>query len=588
MTEIETPVLIVGGGGAGLTASMLLSTVGVESLLVSALPTTSTLPKAHVLNQRTMEILRDVGVAERIYARGTPAAQMQATAWYAGFAGDHPDSGREIGRMEAWGAGGRDLAWAAASPCRSTNLPQIRLEPILRERAEELAPGRVRFGHELVELEQDEREVRATVLDRGEGSRYRVRAQYLLACDGGRTVGPKLGVVLEGPRDLGNEVSIHMSADLSRWARDPEVLIRWIWLPDSGQLAVLVPMGPERWGPDSEEWVFHLDYPADDPRAQSDARVEADMRRALGIGDHALVIHKISRWSLEGVLADRFRVGRAFLVGDAAHRHPPTGGLGLNGAIQDAHNLCWKLAAVLGGHASDRLLESYEPERRTVARRNVDRSLENAAHHFAIAGALGLDANAGPEANRARLARLWSGCREDAAHRAEVLRVLADQSMEFDEHNVEYGYAYVSSAIVADGTPAPTSPDEIRVYVPSTRPGHPLPHAEIEDAGGVRRPLIDLAKPGRFLLIAGEQGAEWCEAAAKLAAERAVPIDAIRIGHADGDYRDPRCAWLRQREITPHGAILVRPDRAVAWRSLGAALDPGGELDRALAQVLAR
>jgi 2-polyprenyl-6-methoxyphenol hydroxylase-like FAD-dependent oxidoreductase len=171
---------------------------------------------------------------------------MQATAWYAGFAGSHPGCGRRIARMETWGAGGRNPHWAAASACLSTNLPQIRLEPILKRRAEALAPGRVRFGHELVELAQDAEGVSSVVLERGSGERYRVRSRYLLACDGGRTVGAQVGIALEGQRDLAQEVSIHMTADLSRWARDPEVLIRWIWLPESASLAVLVPMGPER------------------------------------------------------------------------------------------------------------------------------------------------------------------------------------------------------------------------------------------------------------------------------------------------------------------------------------------------------
>ena len=128
----------------------------------------------------------------------------------------------------------------------------------------------------------------------------------------------------------------------------------------------------------------------------------------------------------------------------------------------------------------------------------------------------------------------------------------------------------------------------MRVYVPSTRPGHVLPHAELDDAAGARVMLLDLVAPGRFLVIAGERGEAWCEAAAKLATERRAPVDAIRIGHLDGDYRDPRCAWLRQREITPHGAILVRPDRTVAWRSLQAAADPAAALARGLAGVLAR
>jgi 2,4-dichlorophenol 6-monooxygenase len=588
MTELRVPVLIVGGGGAGLTASMLLSTLGVESLLVSALPTTSILPKAHVLNQRAMEILREVGVADAVYARSTPAANMEATAWYAGLAGRRPECGRRIARMEAWGAGGRDPFWAAASPCRPANLPQIRLEPLLKARAEALAPGRVRFAHELVDFAQDEAGVSAVVLDRHAGARHAVRADYLLACDGGRTIGPKLGVSLEGQRNLASEVSIHMSADLSRWARDPDVLIRWIWLPDTGQLAVLVPMGPERWGPDSEEWVFHLNYPHDDPRALDDARVEADMRRALGIGGHPLTLHKVSRWTLEGVLADRFRVGRVFLVGDAAHRHPPTGGLGLASAIQDAHNLCWKLAAVLAGHASERLLDSYEAERRAVTRRNVERSVENALNQLTVGQALGIDARAGADANWAQLARFFGGRPEAGEYRREALRKLASQSMEFGEHNVEAGYRYASAAIVPDGTPEPAALDEIRIYAPSTRPGCPLPHAELEDEGGERRPLMDLVQPGRFLLIAGERGAAWCEAAAKLAAERGLPLDAVRIGHLEGDRRDPRSAWVRQREIGSAGALLVRPDRFVAWRSLGSAADPQGELERALAQVLGR
>ena len=148
----EVPVLIVGGGGAGLTASMLLAGLGVKTLLVSALPTTSRLPKAHVLNLRAMEILQDVGAAQEIERRSTPAEAMAATAFYAGIAGGH-GYGRRIRRVECWGAGGADENWASASPTRQMNLPQIRLEPVLRDRAEELSPGRIRFGHELIDAE---------------------------------------------------------------------------------------------------------------------------------------------------------------------------------------------------------------------------------------------------------------------------------------------------------------------------------------------------------------------------------------------------------------------------------------------------
>ena len=138
--------------------------------MVSALPTTSILPKAHVLNQRTMEILGDVGVAEPIYAKSTPAANMSAMGWYAGFAGPDPDFGRLIGKVESWGCGYTNLNWIQASPCRSANLPQIRLEPIMKARAEELNPGRIRFHHELIELEQQGRRQRAD-----QEPRYRLR-----------------------------------------------------------------------------------------------------------------------------------------------------------------------------------------------------------------------------------------------------------------------------------------------------------------------------------------------------------------------------------------------------------------------------
>ncbi len=588
MTQTNIPVLIVGGGGAGLTASALLSRLGVESLLVSALPTTSTLPKAHVLNQRAMEILTEVGIAQELYARGTPPEQMAATAWYAGFGGAHPDAGRQIAKMECWGAGGRDPFWAKASACPSTNLPQIRLEPIMKKRADDLAPGRVRFGHELTDIVQDADGVTATIKNLADNSLYTVRAQYVVACDGGRTVGAKLGIALEGQRNVARAVSTHITADLSRWARDADVLIRWIWHPEMAAMGVLVPMGPNHWGPQSEEWVYHLNYPFDDPRALDDARVEADMRMALGIGDHPITIHRISRWALEGVVANRFRMGRVFVAGDAAHRHPPTGGLGLNSAIQDVHNLTWKLAAVLNGQATDALLDSYEPERRATTANNVQRSVENALNQLGFGHQMGLSAEAGTEANWKQLQRLWSDRAEDKDFRRATLRAVATQSMEFNEHNVEYGYAYTSNAIISDDA-APANPvDPVRVYTPSTRPGAPLPHADLDDVDGVRQPLMSLLRTGHFLLIAGEDGQAWCDAAKGVAKDLKIPLDAIRIGHIDGDYRDPRSAWVRQREISAQGAVLVRPDRVVAWRSMGAAKSPTADLATALSKILGR
>jgi 2,4-dichlorophenol 6-monooxygenase len=587
MREEQVPVLIVGGGGAGLTASMLLARLGVEHLLVSARPTTSALPKAHVLNQRAMEVLEDCGVADTVAERSTPPEQMAATAYYAGFAGPDEDYGRQIARLESWGAGGDNDNWRAASPWHQANLPQVRLEPILKAGAERLSPGRIRFNHELLGLEQDADAVTARVRDNGSGEEYAVRCDYLLGADGGRRCAGQIGVEYEGLGVVTETATLHVSADFSRWARDDDVLIRWIVSPQAGTLIVMVPMGPERWGPDSEEWVIHLNYPVDDPRAQSDEKVEADVRNAIGIPDLRMKIHKLTRWSVDAVMASAFRVGRVLLLGDAAHRHPPTGGLGLTSAIHDAQNLCWKLAAVLAGTASPGLLDTYEPERRSSDERNARRSLENAVNQFAIMNAFGIAPEKTAEENWAELRRMWSGLEKDADHRAAVLRAIRMQSMEFNELNVEFGYTYDSAAVVPDGAPAPRPADDIRVYEPSTAPGAPLPHAWIDDEDGVRRALKDLVDPGRFLLIAGEDGSDWCEAAERLA-DAGVPLEAVRIGHIDGDLFDPRCMWLRHRGIGRDGAVLVRPDRFVGWRSLAASERPLEELADALDRILAR
>ena len=583
----EVPVLVVGGGGAGLSSSMLLSRLGVEHLLVSSQPTTSTLPKAHVLNQRALEILDDCGAYEEIRRRSTPPGQLAATAWYSGLSGSHPDDGRLLARLETWGAGGDDESWRAAGAFGQLNLPQIRLEPVLKERAEELAPGSIRFGHELTALEQDEEGVTATILDREAGSEYQVRASYLVAADGGRTVPELVGIGYEGFDRLAITYSLYVSADLSGLTGEEEdVLLRWVAAPRTGASFVLSPMGPDSWGPRSEEWAIHIIFLPDDPRMPEEDGVEEMVRESLGIEDLEMEVHRVTRWEVGAVLAERFREGRVFLVGDSAHRHPPTGGLGLNSAFHDAHNLCWKLAAVLGGQAGPALLDTYEEERRPVDARNVQRSMENALGQLMIFNATGMSPEQDEEANRAALARLWSGREEDAEARSAFLAAVRAQSQEFSEHNVEYGYAYESAAVVGDGTTPAESPDDMRIYTPSTRPGSPLPHAWVDDEDGNRHPIKDLVVPGRFLLIAGEDGQPWVDAAQELAAA-GRPIDALRIGHVEGDLFDARSLWARHRGISREGAVLVRPDRFVAWRSPGAAEDPAGELGSALAAVLA-
>lgn len=574
MVDVSTAVLIVGGGGAGLTASMLLSKLGVDSYLVNSLPTTSQLPKAHILNQRAMEIMRDCGVSDDIYDIGTPPESFSYTAAYVGFAG-HPDAGRRIAKMECWGTGGRNSTWTAASPLLSTNLPQIRLEPILRRQAEQLAPGHVQFHHELVALEQTPDGVVATILNKDTDESYQVTSKYVLACDGGRTVGKLLGIDMKGLRNAASQVSFHISTDFSQWNSDDDVLIRWVGMPQLGMQVVIVPMGPKTWGSRSEEWVVHLNYPYDDPRSLDDATVEQDLRNALGIADHPMTIHKISRWASEGIVAERFSDGRIFLCGDAAHRHPPTGGLGLTSGMHDVQNICWKLALVVQQKASEKLLATYESERRPVVERNVRRSLENAKQWGHTWRELGLsDPSKTTEERWLHLSKLWNPDPSHDDFKKFARDLFAEHSMEFQEQNVEYGYTYDSSAIVHDGTDAFPNPDDIRLYISDTRPGHPLPHAWVEKVIGTKVSTIDLVAPHEFLLIAGEEGDSWCKAARDVATALGIQLKTVQIGHTSGDYLDVNLSWLKQRRFSRTGAILIRPDRFVAWRTFDATNNP--------------
>ncbi|MGE3773028.1 MAG: FAD-dependent monooxygenase, partial [Gammaproteobacteria bacterium] len=333
--SLEVPVLIVGGGGGGLTLSIMLSDLGVPHLLVERHAGTSVLPKAHYLNQRTMEVMRQHGLAERLYAVGTPLANMGKVRWRTTLGGNGPFDARTFHEIDAFGGGALAAAYERDSPGPSSNYPQIRLEPLLREEAERRAPGCIRFHHELTSLAQDGDGASAEILDRDAARVRHVRARYVVAADGGKTLGPMLGVRMQGPTDLGRIVSSHISADLSRWW-DDGCLITWFINPDHEGVfgsGAMVPMGPT-WGRHSEEWVVHFGFPPGQSTPFDEAGVVPHLRALLKLPTLELKVHKVSNWQLDAVLADRYQVGRVFFVGDAAHRHPPTTGLGLNTAIQ--------------------------------------------------------------------------------------------------------------------------------------------------------------------------------------------------------------------------------------------------------------
>ncbi|TDB97373.1 FAD-dependent monooxygenase [Actinomadura sp. 7K534] len=581
---VEVPVLIVGGGGCGLAASVFCSDHGVGHLLVERHAGTSVIPKAHYHNQRTMEILRQHGLHGAVAEQAAPVEAFAKVRWLTSLDGDRPLDGRMIHEMDGFGGGVLRERYSAAGPVLPTRLPQSRLEPILRRHAERRNPGRILFGHELVEFADEGDRVVATVRDTRTGAVLDIAARYLIAADGGRTVGPALGMEMRGRPALRQITTVYFSADLSPWWREGAHMTHFLNPYNPGLFSNLFEMGPT-WGKHCEEWVMHFHLPPDEAAGADEEAIVPRIREVLGLPGLEPNLLGVTSWTVQGLLADGYRRGRVLFAGDAAHRQPPTVGLGLNSGIQDAHNLAWKLAAVLTGRAPDGLLGSYEAERRPVGRHNIDWALSAAAHNQAILGAIGLGANTPPERRERMFAAYFDPSPLGAAGRARAAEMFATARGGYQAHDLEIGFAYEDGAVCPDGGPPPSREPLRDVYRPTTRPGHRLPHAWL-DRGGRRLSTHDLAGAGLgFALLTGPAGAPWCEAAAQVAEKFSIPIRTAQIG--DGaEFADADGQWAAVRETADEGAVLVRPDNHVAWRSMGAGDDPAGALADAISRVL--
>jgi 2,4-dichlorophenol 6-monooxygenase len=566
MRRLDIPVLIVGGGCTGLSASIFLHDLGVRSLLVERDAGTSTLPKAHYLNQRTMEIYALHGAAEAIYAASAPRHNHGKITWMTSLGGDGPFDRRTIGEIDIMGGGSLRETYDAKGMTHPTHIPQLRLEPVLRAVAEERGADLL-FRHEFESLEQDEAGVRALVRDLETGDLIEVHAQYLLAADGGRSVGDALGISMQGMTGMADWMMAWFSADLSSYITDDRAVMRMFVHPERPQVGrfagALVTMGPDRWDGHSDEWAAFWMTPPGDTDQVDMGNAAAAVREFFKI-DVSIEMKHVSHWTLETVIADRFSAGRVLLIGDAAHRQTPGAGLGLNSGIQDAHGLASKLALVLGGSRPE-LLDCYEAERRPVISRNVEWSLFSMSNMALPMLAMGISPVTPPEINQHEFAKLFDTGSEGLARRARLGEVFRTQRIEYAAHDMEMGFCYASDGIVDDGS-APARRDPMGAdYLPTTRPGSRLPHSWLS-VDGVRRSTHELIPLGGFLLLTGPGGDPWCAAALKAAAECGLVLNAVRVG-VDGDASDPDGRWRDLREVDDDGAVLVRADGHVAFRS---------------------
>jgi len=534
MNEIEVPVLIAGGSLVGLTTSMLLAHHGVRSLTVEYHRGTAIHPRAAQMTQRSMEILRGVGIEKIV--RDRSAEQFV-------------QDGGVIG-VETL-AGGVTTAWIAnlnegirdVSPSERVFLSQNSVEPIFKQRALELGAS-LQFSTQVVSVEQDAQGVTAELRHRDTGEATRVRARYLIAADGSHSrLREGLGVKMQGHPSFSRSITIYFRANLRPFLEGKIVAVVYVNNDrvrgffrfekpfDSGFLVVNTHGDPANPNSDCSS---ELD----------DARAKEFLHAALG-ADIPVEVDNVMRWNARAEYVEQMRVGRVFIAGDAAHTMPPNGGWGGNTGIQDAQNLAWKLAYVLSGRADPALLDTYDAERRPI-------------------GALACE-----QAYTRYVART-----------APYLGMAGAQPLVSDL-NIELGYVYRSPAIVPDGQDdgaVHVNPREMR-----GRPGTRATHVWMRRQGE-RVSTLDL--PGKaFKLLAGPKAQRWCAQAEEGAGRAGVELTVHRVG-VDG-LEDPDRAFCAAYGIEESGCVLVRPDDFVGWRARSDANASAEELGKALTRMLA-
>ncbi|WP_161956860.1 FAD-dependent monooxygenase [Sphingosinithalassobacter portus] len=520
-------IAIVGAGAAGLVSAVLLRQRGIAVDIFDDGDGPCTLPQAHVINTRTSEILAEIGAFEALRAVAAPIDRVESIAWVESL------TGRRFGRMDLIKDAASGALRAGASAVHALNVGQNHFEQVVAARFAELG-GSVRYRNRVVGSQIDGDKAVLSIRN-ADGDISKYDYDYVLACDGARSsVRESLGIAMVGPPSIARYASAYFTADLSHLIGDIRGPVVFVGGPDVRGVLIGFDI--------ANSWALMCVIPPDSTPDDFGPDVMRELiYRAIGDRTATIRLDGVGSWNMSAQVADDFRRGPFFLVGDSAHRFPPTGGLGLNTGVQDAHNLAWKLAFVLQGKAPAALLESYAEERMPVARANCAHSLENAMKLAEIDAALGVsflapvDPAVVTRAETSGPALAIDGEDGDEARRA-VAQAIEAQRPHFDSLTHELGYVYGACEPYSEAGP----------YAPSVRQGGRLPHALVDGPQG---------SVGLHTLCAGDS----------LTLLVGKDVDIGTLSDLPGEVALRRISDDLPDMLTGSDMILVRPDGHVAW-----------------------
>lgn len=558
----HTDVLVIGSGPMGATTALALATHGVRVQVVNRYNWTANTPRAHITNQRAVEVLRDLGVEDDARREATPWEWMGDTLFTTSL------TGPEIARLRTWGTGDERYGdYLQGSPCTMIDLPQDKMEPLLVKHA--AARGAVfSFNTEYLSHQQDADGVTVDLKEIATGRIYQVRARYLVGADGAKSkVMEDAGLTVEGELARAATAYVLFRADLSKYVQHRPSILYWIITSSAafGEIGMGLLRAVTPWNQWIAGWGFD---PANGVPDFSTEAVQAKVRMLVGDPELEFDVESTSVWYVNEAHAPVYSAGRVLCGGDAVHRHPPSSGLGSNTCMQDAFNLAWKLAYVVKGYAGPGLLDSYTLERAPVGKQIVARANQSRRDYKGLN--LCFRDPSAPDAVAGGLNLLADPGQEGVERREALAQALQVKNYEFNAQGVELNQRYESGCVIVDeAAGAEVWKRDPQLYLQATtRPGAKLPHAWLVGEDGRRVSTLDLIGKGQFTLITGISGQAWVEAARYLN----LPfLRTLTVGLPGA--LDVYCSWHAVREVDEAGAILVRPDGMVAWREPHAARD---------------